>query len=154
MDKMMIITLTFLFLFGCSKGDTKKDEVDDFDWKDYKDWSDTITEENEFVTGAFILPQHGADVDNIIEITMNHEKILEGQNDRLDTQLTPDILKGLNIGYKQVVMKIEITDLDRNWEGHYNCDKEVFITDGGHPDLCPRLDEETGTFVIILPCEG
>jgi hypothetical protein len=154
MDKFIVIVLTSLFLVGCSSGASRKGEVEEFDWEDYRDWSDTIAEENEFVTSAYILPQHGADVDNIIEITMNHQKILETESDRLDTRLTPEILYGLNIGYKHVVMEIDIPDLPRSWEGHYDCDKKTFITDGGHPDLCPQLDEETGTFVIILPSEG
>jgi hypothetical protein len=151
MKRFIPFIIVIVLIPGCSQCNSKADEGDEFVWND---WGGNIERENPFVIEAFISPEDGGEPDNTIVIRMSHKKILEAGYDTLDTQFTPQILKDLEFGYHQVVMTVNITDIQRRWDGHYDCDKEVFITDGGHPDLCPQLDDEIGTFVIILPCEG
>jgi hypothetical protein len=146
--KGLILFILTLLLFSCSHSE----EVSENKSFDEDVWVANLKDANPFVVKAWIEPETGNTPDITVCIRVSYEKVLETQNNRLDTLLTPNVLKKLDSGmYERVSMTIEIPDMERMWRGYYDEDNQVFNTEAGYEYLCPVIDRDTGTFIVIIP---
>jgi hypothetical protein len=92
-----------------------------------------------------------------LEVEIDHEATVAGGVTVLDTGITPAALAA---SAEAVQLRITIPALQgRYWWGEYGAAAGKWVgiathAQAPHPDLEPRLDEDSGTFLVVLPVEG
>jgi hypothetical protein len=92
-----------------------------------------------------------------VDVEIDHEAVAAGGISALDTGITAAALAAAPY---PVQLRITVPALEgRYWWGEYDAQAGKWVgmathARPPHPDLEPRLDEVTGTFVVALPAEG
>ena len=92
-----------------------------------------------------------------VDVEIDHQAVAAGGISTLDTGITAAALAAAT---HPVQLRITVPALEgRYWWGEYDAKTGKWVgmathARPPHPDLEPRLDEATGTFVVALPAEG
>ncbi|UCE26137.1 MAG: hypothetical protein JSW52_07155 [Candidatus Coatesbacteria bacterium] len=148
----MLLFLLPLVFMGYARSSDGADEDPMEVWNDLAD----ELRRQPGVTNVELFPTKSSNL--FVGIELSHAAIVAGPVDTLDTGITPTMCEESPL---RIEIRIQIPDLDvRQWWGFYEAGTKAFVdtqygvTFGGHPDLRPELSDETGTFVVRLPCEG
>jgi hypothetical protein len=151
-DKSMLIFILPLVFIGCARSSDGSDEDPMEVWNELAEELEARPE----VTDVRVFPTKGGNL--FVGIELIHAEIVAGSVEMLDTGITPAMCEESPL---PVELRVQIPDLGaREWWGFYDAGTNTFVdtqygvTFGGHPDLRPELSDETGTFVVWLPCEG
>jgi hypothetical protein len=147
---LILITITVL-VAACARGGGEREDAVMKEWEDVA----AAIAGRPGVTSAEA--RLGASDVIFVDVEVGREAIVAAGVTELDTGITPAMLAAAP---HPVQFRITVPDLDgRYWWGEYDADLGRWTgmathAKQPHPDLEPRLDEVTGTFVVALPAEG
>jgi len=151
-DKSILIFILPLVFIGCARSSDGADEDPMEIWNELAEDLEARPE----VMNVGVFPTKGGNL--FVGIELSHAEIVAGPVEMLDTGITPAMCEESPL---PVEIRIQIPDLGaREWWGFYDAEMKAFVdtqygvTFGGHPDLRPELSDETGTYIVWLPCEG